>query len=198
MAYKDPQKGRESCRRYHQEHKEEIHKKHKKYRQKHLKKIKKQLKEWRKKHKEYNKEYHNKHKKERNEYNKRWAKNHKKERKKYREENKERTKKLREKRLNGWRSLFSNPSYCEICDEQITFNSGNFRTSIYFDHKHEGKEKIKERPTGWLANHERTPENEAIWKSCNFGILCLNCNGNLPTKNRIKFLKRALEYAQEG
>jgi len=38
MAYKDPQKGRESCRRYHQEHKEEIHKKHKKYRQKIFKK----------------------------------------------------------------------------------------------------------------------------------------------------------------
>ncbi len=113
------------------------------------------------------------------------------------EKEKEYQKKHKRKLLSEWRHFFSKSTRCEICERQLKFNSGDNKKSIHFDHKHGKNRIIKRSPTVWLKNNRRTPEKEAIWKSCDFGMLCSDCNILLPTENRIKWLKKALKYAEK-
>jgi len=101
---------------------------------------------------------------------------------------------LRRQNLDEWRSLFPAIMKCEICGKKIIFNSGNKWKSVHWDHRHGGTVKIKRSPTSWLASHKRDKKNEAIWKSCDFGMLCRRCNSWLPTKNREEFIKDVLRY----
>ena len=53
---------------------------------------------------------------------------------------------------------------------------------------------IKRQPSSWLQSHPATVKNQEIWKKCNFGRLCLQCNKSLPTKNRKQFIKNIVKY----
>lgn len=115
----------------------------------------------------------------------------------YRSHLKEKREKLAKadtKRFKNWESFFPKTSRCQICRKKLYFNSGDKRIAIHFDHRHEGKRVIKRSPSTWLRSHTRTPEREKLWKSCDFGILCEQCNRLLPTKNRKKIVRRIVKY----
>ncbi len=98
------------------------------------------------------------------------------------------------KNMDSWRGFIPEKSKCECCGKEILFASGSTRSAIHFDHRNGGKEFIKSHPSRWLALHRRTPENELIWKSCNFGLLCNRCNSVLPTINRNEYVTKLMMY----
>jgi len=98
--------------------------------------------------------------------------------------------KKRREHIDSWESYFKDKTECEVCGRSIKFNSGNRMTSIHFDHRHGGIAIIKGSPRNWLQHNKRTSENEEIWKSCDFGVLCNGCNRMLPTKNRKQWLEK--------
>jgi dUTP pyrophosphatase len=103
-------------------------------------------------------------------------------------------KQKRQRNLLSWEGVIPKETVCEICNTPIFFNNTNSKSSIHFDHRLSGLELIKVKPTVWLSNNSRNIENEKIWKSCNFGVLCGVCNRRLPTKDRGNFLNKALRY----
>ena len=100
----------------------------------------------------------------------------------------------RYKHLQSWTDIIPTITNCQVCGKTIGFM--NKENPIHFDHRYEGKEPIKISPNRWLSQHPCTPENIIIWKSCDFGMLCRNCNPYLPTKNRKSFLLSALKYTE--
>ena len=147
---------------------------------------KKYYKKYKKKLLTQHKKYRNEHKREQRKWHKEW-----------REEHIEEIRKHIQNRLHKWSSLFSDITSCKSCGRPISFNSCNQRTSINFDHRHGGKEAIKGLPASWLRGHNRTPKNEVIWKSCDFGALCFRCNHFLPRKDRKKWLKKITKYIKQ-
>ena len=102
--------------------------------------------------------------------------------------------KVNEKKyLKTWEGFIPQKTQCQMCLKDIVFNSGKQSDSIHFDHRQGGEEAIK-RPTAFLRTNTRTPEKEKLWKSCNFGMLCLKCNASLPTKDRKQFLENLKRY----
>lgn len=127
-------------------------------------------------------------------YLKEYRKNHPEKYKRTPEKYKEYNQKGYRKNLSGWEGFLPKETTCQVCGKSIFFNSQNHNTSIHFDHRR-GNEPIKGSPVLFLRNHKRTPEREAIWKSCDFGMLCQECNRMLPTEGRKEFLLQALRYA---
>lgn len=118
--------------------------------------------------------------------------------KKWRELNKDKRKKyelIRDKIYMGsWEDYIPSVTNCEMCNDEIKFHSKDVWKAIHFDHRDEGKEPIKESPTNWMQRHKRNSENEAIWKECNFGMLCYKCNKFLPTIGRKQHLINSIRY----
>lgn len=101
--------------------------------------------------------------------------------------------------IRSWVGLIPTKTKCQICKKTLYFGPEKRKKSEYicFDHRHNGNEIISSRPTHWLARHKRTKENEAIWKLCDFGILCSQCNSFLPTKDRKRFLSLVTKYIKD-
>ena len=112
----------------------------------------------------------------------------------YRSENKEKYIEHDKKIMVTWEGLIPKFTQCQMCGKDVVFNGLDKSKSIFFDHRNGGEECIKGSPSSWLKRHRRTPKNEAIWKSCDFGILCHRCNIVLPTENRKLFLSNATKY----
>lgn len=100
----------------------------------------------------------------------------------------------RKKHIDSWKSIIPTKTNCALCNKVIRFNTRKKTGSIHFDHRNGGKERIKVSPSSWLNNNFRTSKKEAIWLSCNFGTLCENCNGALPTKNRKDWVIKLVGY----
>lgn len=96
--------------------------------------------------------------------------------------------------IDSWRKLIPRSSYCQVCGKRVFFRPYANLDSMTFDHRR-GNEPIRGSPSKWLVSHKYTPENEEIWKKCDFGILCSECNLRIPTINRIEFLRNALAYS---
>lgn len=92
----------------------------------------------------------------------------------------------------SWKGFIPEETDCECCGKRIKFLSGKKASSIHFDHRH-GLNLIKN-PISWLWKHVFNEKNKAIWESCDFGMLCDQCNRRLPTENRSDFLKNACQY----
>lgn len=100
------------------------------------------------------------------------------------------------RRISSWDKEIPRKLNCQICDKVLYFNDSNDREdSVNFDHRSESGP-IKENPTTWLSNHPYTDRNLKIWRKANFGILCAKCNRALPTRNRLKWIKRVLKYVR--
>lgn len=98
--------------------------------------------------------------------------------------------------LNKWLNYLNqkNPSpKCEICNKPLSYCSGNRLLSVNFDHKNDNLP-IKFSPKTWLDGYAFSKRNIEIWESCNFGILCWECNVKIPTKNRKEWLERVTQY----
>ena len=93
-----------------------------------------------------------------------------------------------------WKDLIPAITQCQVCGKDIFFQCNDKRRAIHFDHRNGGNEAIKLSPTVWLQSHKRTPSNEVIWKSCDFGMLCGQCNQRLPTLDRKQFLNNITRY----
>jgi hypothetical protein len=98
--------------------------------------------------------------------------------------------------LESWLGLIPRKTQCQCCDRDIFFNSNNIYNAIHFDHRRGGKEAIDNKPTTWLRSHPRNAKNEEIWKSCDFGMICRDCNLRLPTEGRVEFVKNAMAYCK--
>ena len=98
------------------------------------------------------------------------------------------------KRMKNWEGFIPIQTQCQVCGKDIFFNRGELKDRIHFDHRHGGVEPIKGCPTYWLKSHERTPASELIWKSCDFGYLCLCCNRSLPTQDRKLYVDNVYKY----
>lgn len=137
-------------------------------------------------------------KSEKAKYNQEWKKKHPDKVKQYKEHfyknNPKANKEYRIKSLKSWETVISEKTFCQMCGRDIYFNKGNFKNAIHFDHRNEGREVIKDNPTIWLRNHHRTLLYEKIWNSCNWGLLCSDCNRCLPSFNRKSFVINAVKY----
>lgn len=96
--------------------------------------------------------------------------------------------------LESWIGFIPRETNCQCCGKLIFFASQIKKNAIHFDHRN-GKAKDILSPTGWLKRNKRNSQNELLWKSFDFGMLCRECNLFLPTNNRIEFIKRVVAYA---
>jgi hypothetical protein len=105
-----------------------------------------------------------------------------------------RRKEILDEILRSWIGVIPEFAQCQMCEKDIKYMSGHHDTSICFDHRHGGNEAIKGSPIHWLRDNLPTPENIAIWKECDFGILCFSCNRHIPTKDRIQYIHNLNKY----
>lgn len=98
------------------------------------------------------------------------------------------------KRIDSWAEYLPAEANCEICDMKLYLSGHPRSETICFDHRIENCA-IKKPPATFIRSRLRTKESQAIWDSCQFGILCVRCNITLPTNNRKKWLERATAYA---
>ena len=98
--------------------------------------------------------------------------------------------------LTSWEGYIPKIAQCQMCGKDIFFNTNDVKNAITFDHRHSGTEVIKSSPTAWLRMHKRNLTNEAIWESCDFGMLCHRCNIMLPTSDRQLYLVNVTKYIQ--
>ena len=116
-----------------------------------------------------------------------------------REKVKERSRRFMDARMSDWRdylqSYYGDPE-CQLCDKKLMwFGLTNDKaTIVHFDHRRGGIEYIKCQPTKWMRARHCTPENQVLFESCDFGILCNVCNRMLPTLNRNEWLAKLEEY----
>ena len=107
----------------------------------------------------------------------------------------------RNKNIEKWESVIKqmynikDTFKCQVCGKALSFpkygNGGTaYNKSIYFDHKN-SHVPIKGSPTRWLRTHSISNKNIAIFKSCDFGILCKNCNTRLgePDDRKTRLLQ---------
>lgn len=87
---------------------------------------------------------------------------------------------------------------CEICGKILVFtsrgNGNGYLRTIYWDHR-TGDELIKIPPSNWLLSHISNKKNIKIWNSCDFGMLCMECNKKVGGPyNRKFFIKNVYKY----
>ncbi len=96
--------------------------------------------------------------------------------------------------LKSWEGYIPKKTKCQICKKIIYFNDKKHSSVINFDHKKLHNIINRVSPTEWLKFNKRTPESQKIWEKANFGKLCLQCNGGVPTKNRKQFVRNLIKY----
>mgnify|MGYP001564542657 CR=1 FL=1 len=115
----------------------------------------------------------------------------------------EQREKYRKRNCTQWilylESKYGKNPNCECCGKKLGFSLGLSQKSqtVHFDHRNNGKEMIQNGPNSWIMNHAHNNKNIKIFESCNFGILCHQCNILLPTKNRIQWLEMAYDYVKQ-
>ncbi len=122
--------------------------------------------------------------------------------KKYYHDNKERILFLSNKSMrlvqNEWLKILPINPHCEICGVKLVYftkKNDNVYNRVNFDHK-TGNEPIQGSPANWLTRNKCIEKNIKIWKDCDFGILCLTCNKNLPTIGRKEWLRKVIKYTK--
>lgn len=100
-----------------------------------------------------------------------------------------------ERRMAAWRNYFEmrygvNPS-CEMCGKKLCFVFGK-SNMVNFDHRERHPEIIV--PAKWYRRRLVNTENIALWESCNFGVLCRQCNSHIPTDNREEYVRKLAKY----
>ena len=109
--------------------------------------------------------------------------------KKYRE-----AQSIRKKR---WEGILPRRTSCEVCGKDIYFVHKEHNNRICFDHKTDDVV-IKINPSSWLRQKVPSSKNVKIWKSCDFGMLCSECNIAIPTRDRKEWLKNITKYINKN
>lgn len=98
--------------------------------------------------------------------------------------------------VKSWAEYIPESTRCQVCGKIIFFKNHPRKETIHFDHKHDTCA-IKITPATWMLRKVRTEANQKIWDSCDFGMLCLDCNKRLPTKNRKEWLEKVIAYVNK-
>lgn len=183
MAYKNKKDRIENSLKYYYENRAVLLRKKRKYRLNNIEKFK-----------EKDRKYFEMNKEKRKLYAREWCK-------KNRKYLNIRTQKRRRRIMKSWLGFIPKEIWCECCGRKIYFKLPKIgikkdfgSDSIHFDHRLEGLEPIKSHPGNWLRENYCTEKNKKIWESCDFGMLCRQCNGFLFTKNRKEKLIRIIKY----
>jgi len=97
--------------------------------------------------------------------------------------------------IDSFIEIYGQNPRCEICGKTLSWK-GLKTKIVHWDHKDE-KCMVKKDPSHFLHGHIYNEGNRKIWHSLDLGCLCLSCNTRLPTKNRIRWLRKALKYTQK-
>jgi uncharacterized protein (DUF983 family) len=112
----------------------------------------------------------------------------------------EMTHKVRHRYMSDWANFFEqeygNNPQCSVCNTPLSYHRDDELPTVVFDHR-VGNELIQGSPSAFCRTHPRNDEHVATWKSCDFGILCRQCNAALPTQGRQEWLDRVIEYMSE-
>lgn len=98
---------------------------------------------------------------------------------------------------DSWIGHIPQKAKCGVCGKVLFFKGHSQKETIHFDHRKENCA-IKCKLSNWLMSNFRTPKNQRIWDSCDFGILCHWCNMFIPTKNRKEWLRKVAKYVNKS
>ena len=90
--------------------------------------------------------------------------------------------------------IYGNNPICQVCNTPLEYFTSKLSKRVNFDHRHGGREPIKCNPAQWYQDRECNIQNQQVWASCDFGILCNLCNLKLPPIGREEWLLKALQY----
>jgi len=105
--------------------------------------------------------------------------------------------KYREQWIAYFKNLYGINPKCQICKRELFWEHENHGKRVCFDHRHGSESIIAKSPRTWIQNKPCDQKNIDIFMSCDFGLLCNNCNAMLPTKNRKKHAVNLVVYLEE-
>lgn len=126
------------------------------------------------KHKNWYKKYYDKNKKKIDMYNSKFFTN-------------------KQKIWHKWlKETYGYPVKCSLCEIKLYFGNKDKRKVPHFDHRRGKLEAIKYNPSS-IFKLKMTKERQELFKSCQFGILCDECNKGLtPDLQKRKLIARNL------
>lgn len=110
-------------------------------------------------------------------------------------------KKTRERFRREWanffQSIYGDPT-CQLCGYPLTYIGSTQIDGIHWDHRNGGRATIK-CTSRFIRSHACNSENQRLWLSCDFGMLCWKCNRILPTDltARKQFIRNLIKYQEE-
>ncbi len=104
--------------------------------------------------------------------------------------------KYRRQWIEYFKLAYGSMPHCQICDRRLYWNHKQHGKRVCFDHRHGYDITINKSPRTWIQNKPCNDNNVTIWQSCDFGLLCNNCNAMLPTKNRKRYAKSLVKYLE--
>jgi hypothetical protein len=105
---------------------------------------------------------------------------------------------LKNKWIAFFKKHFGDSPVCQVCNKTLSFQAKSTIDAVHFDHRYEGLEDIKDKPIRWIGNHACNSTNQNIFLSCNFGVLCHQCNIHLPTVGREEWIMNIVRYIRES
>jgi hypothetical protein len=99
-----------------------------------------------------------------------------------------------------WLKYFANKygknPHCQICQRQLFWQHENHSKRVCLDHRHGDETIIAKSPRTWIQNKPCNVNNISIFESCDFGLLCNNCNAMLPTYDRRAYCAKLINYLE--
>jgi len=100
--------------------------------------------------------------------------------------------------LSYLRLKYSDNPHCAICNIEVFWEHPKHRSRACLDHRR-GNEIIKKSPRTWIQNKPCNETNIKIFESCDFGLLCNQCNLLLPSDQnyRLTMVNNLLKYLRQ-
>lgn len=102
--------------------------------------------------------------------------------------------------IKYFKQIYGHQPHCRLCNKRLYWTHKEHGKRVCFDHR-TGVEPIRAKsPRTWTQNKPCTEDNQAVFRECNFGILCRACNLLLPSdiSKRKKMIDNLVPYLQEG
>ncbi len=132
--------------------------------------------------------------------NKKWHRNYYKKNKDHIDEvSREYATKTKSAWYEWLREEYGYPVKCSLCEKNLYFDHKDKQLAPHFDHRNGEIELLKLKSPSGLFRWKINEEKKKLFKSCNFGILCDNCNKLLPSDvNKRKVIAKNLINYVEG
>lgn len=108
------------------------------------------------------------------------------------------SKELRKKYRGQWLLFFNeyygNSPECQVCCKSLEYFNKDKTLAVHWDHRY-GEDKLTFRgPGSWIVGRPCIEKHQEAWLVFDYGILCHQCNINLPTVNREQWLQQVQNY----